>query len=153
MLIEVKVKVARVIDGKTRKRTETYLVDKEFFAEAELQVLDYLNQERNDGLIEGCDIQSLKQSQIKEVATQFNGEFTYIATLKDIWLDTDGTEKDLKYKVLLWAEDLTDANRNIHQLARQGYDMLIEGIKQVDYEYLNNPATQETITEEEANND
>lgn len=153
MLIEVKVKVARVIDGKTRKRTETYLVDKEFFAEAELQVLDYLNQERNDGLIEGCDIQSLKQSQIKEVATQFNGEFTYIATLKDIWLDTDGTEKDLKYKVLLWAEDLTDANRNIHQLARQGYDMLIEGIKQVDYEYLNNPATQETITEEEVNND
>ena len=153
MLIEVKVKVARVIDGKTRKRTETYLVDKEFFAEAELQVLDYLNQERNDGLIEGCDIQSLKQSQIKEVATQFNGEFTYIATLKDIWLDTDGTEKDLKYKVLLWAEDLTDANHNIHQLARQGYDMLIEGIKQVDYEYLNNPATQETITEEEVNND
>ena len=153
MLIEVKVKVARVIDGKTRKRTETYLVDKEFFAEAELQVLDYLNQERNDGLIEGCDIQSLKQSQIKEVATQFNGEFTYIATLKDIWLDTDGTEKDLKYKVLLWAEDLTDANRNIHQLARQGYDMLIEGIKQVDYEYLNNPATQETTTEEEVNND
>ena len=153
MLIEVKVKVARVIDGKTRKRTETYLVDKEFFAEAELQVLDYLNQEQNDGLIEGCDIQSLKQSQIKEVATQFNGEFTYIATLKDIWLDTDGTEKDLKYKVLLWAEDLTDANRNIHQLARQGYDMLIEGIKQVDYEYLNNPATQETITEEEVNND
>ena len=153
MLIEVKVKVARVIDGKTRKRTETYLVDKEFFAEAELQVLDYLNQERNDGLIEGCDIQSLKQSQIKEVATQFNGEFTYIATLKDIWLDTDGTEKDLKYKVLLWAEDLTDANRNIHQLARQGYDMLIEGIKQVDYEYLNNLATQETITEEEVNND
>ena len=153
MLIEVKVKVARVIDGKTRKRTETYVVDKEFFAEAELQVLDYLNQERNDGLIEGCDIQSMKQSQIKEIATQFNGEFTYIATLKDIWLDTDGTEKDLKYKVLLWAEDLTDANRNIHQLARQGYDMLIEGIKQVDYEYLNNPATQETITEEEVNND
>ena len=147
MLIEVKVKVARVIDGKTRKRTETYLVDKEFFAEAELQVLDYLNQERNDGLIEGCDIQSLKQSQIKEVATQFNGEFTYIATLKDIWLDTDGTEKDLKYKVLLWAEDLTDANRNIHQLARQGYDMLIEGIKQVDYEYLANQSNQEEETE------
>ena len=36
MLIEVKVKVARIIDGKTRKRTETYLKpDCELFVEAE----------------------------------------------------------------------------------------------------------------------
>ena len=38
MLVEVKVKVARVIDSKTRKRTETFLLDKEFFAEAEYTV-------------------------------------------------------------------------------------------------------------------
>jgi hypothetical protein len=61
---------------------------------------------------------------------------TYIATLKDIWLADDGTEKSLKYKVLLWADDLTQANSHIQQLAREGYDMQIEGIKQVDYEYL-----------------
>ena len=136
MLIEVKVKVARIIDGKTRKRTENFIVDKEFFAEAEYAVTENLNNEISQGVVDSFEIQSLKISQIKEVAPQFDGDDTFIATLKDIWLADDGTEKSLKYKVLLWADDLTQANSHIQQLAREGYDMQIEGIKQVDYEYL-----------------
>lgn len=145
MLIEVKVKVARVIDSKTRKRTETYLVDREVFSQAEYAVMQGLIQETELGTVESFEIQSLRISPIKEVAEQFISEMavnTYIATLKDIWLADDGTEKQLKYKVLLWAEDLTQANRNAQQLSREGYDMQIEGIKQVDYEYLS-PETQE----------
>ena len=138
MLIEVKVKVARIIDGKTRKRTETYIVDKELFSEAEYMVMSRLTQEQTEGTVESFEIQGLKMSQIKEVAGQFNGTFTYIITLKDIWLDDDGTEKYLKYKVLLDADDAADATSNALQLARQGYDMQVEGIKQVDYEYLVN---------------
>lgn len=138
MLIEVKVKVVRIIDGKTRKRTETYIVDKELFSEAEYMVMSRLTQEQTEGTVESFEIQGLKISQIKEVAGQFNGEFTYIITLKDIWLDDDGTEKYLKYKVLLDADDAADATSNALQLARQGYDMQVEGIKQVDYEYLTN---------------
>jgi hypothetical protein len=42
----------------------------------------------------------------------------------------------MKYKVLLWAADLTEANSKSHELAREGYDMAIEGIKQADYIYL-----------------
>ena len=145
MLIEVKVKVARIIDGKTRKRTETYLADKELFAEAEYKVTEILAQEQSEALVEGFEIQSLKISQIKEVATQFNGEFVYIATLKDIWLADDGTEKTLKYKILLYANDTADATRNVLQLARQGYDMQVEGIKQVDYEYLNGDISQQNV--------
>lgn len=148
MLIEVKVKVARVIDNKTRKRTETWVVDKEVFAEAEYAVTSGYMQEQELGTVENFEIVSLRQSPIKEVASQFTGNCTFIATLKDIWLADDGTEKDLKYKVLLWAEDLTDANSNIHQLSRQGYDMQIESIKQVDYEYL---ANQPNPEEEEDN--
>ena len=136
MLIEVKVKVARIIDDKTRKRTENFVVDKEFFAEAEYAVTENLNNEISQGIVDSFEIQSLKISQIKEVAPQFDGDDTFIATLKDIWLADDGTEKSLKYKVLLWADDLTQANSHIQQLAREGYDMQIEGIKQVDYEYL-----------------
>ena len=139
MLIEVKVKVARVIDSKTRKRTETFLVDRELFSEAEYAVMSGLTQETELGTVEGFEIQSLRISPIKEVAEQFISELainTYIATLRDIWLADDGTEKQLKYKVLLWAEDLTAANTNAHRLAKEGYDMQIEGIKQVDYEYL-----------------
>lgn len=141
MLIEVKVKVARVIDSKTRKRTETFLLDKELFTQAEYAVMTALSQEMEAGTVEGFEIQSMRISPIKEVAEQFRSDSainTYIATLRDIWLADDGTEKQLKYKVLLWAEDLTAANNNAHRLAREGYDMQIEGIKQVDYEYLTN---------------
>jgi len=135
MLIEVKVKVARVIDGKTRKRTETYVMDKEFFSQAEYAVTELLNE---DTTIEDFQIQNLKLSQIKEIDDQSinNSIPSFIATLIDIFLQDDGTEKKLKYKVLLWADNLTAANRRANELSHQGYDMQIEGIKQVDYEYL-----------------
>lgn len=136
MLIEVKVKVARVIDGKTRKRTETLLLNRELFAEAEYDVMAKLAQEQTDGSVEDFSIQSLRMSSLKEVANQFTGDSTFIATLKDVWLADDGTEKSLKYKVLIWANDLSEAHVNTQKLARQGYDMTIEGITQVDYEYL-----------------
>ena len=150
MLIEVKVKVARIIDGKTRKRTETYLTDQELFASAEYQVLSNLAADQESGLISESEIQSLRISPIKEVCTQWYEDYTiggcpsFIATLKDIWLDDNGTEKQLKYKVLLWAANHSDALQRVNELARQGYDMQIEGIKQVDYEYL---------TEQEEDND
>ena len=136
MLIEVKAKVARIIDNKTRKRTETYILDKEMFAEAEYKVTEELTEEQDSNFIEGFEIQSLKVSPIKEVCTQYEGENTYIATLKDIFLETDGTEKTVKYKVLLWANNLTSANEFVHEIADQGYNMNIEGIKEVEYNYL-----------------
>lgn len=138
MLIEVKVKVARIIDGKARKRTETFVIDKEVFAEAELAVIAALSEEQNDGYVDAFEIQSLRISPIKEVCTQWldPSVFTFIATLKDTFHADDGTEKTLRYKVLLWAGSHAEALSNVQQLARQGYDMQIEGIKQVDYEYL-----------------
>ena len=155
MLIEVKVKVARVIDNKTRKRTETFLVEREVFAEAEYAVTSDLMQDQELGTVENFEIQSLRISPIKEVAEQFITAMsvTYIATLKDIWLADDGTEKTLKYKVLLWAENLTQANQRVQQLAREGYDMQIEGIKQVDYEYLAGDIEKEETEEEEPENE
>ena len=145
MLIEVKAKVARIIDNKTRKRTETYILDKEMFAEAEYKVTEELTEEQDSNFIEGFEIQSLKVSPIKEVCTQYEGEKTYIATLKDIFLETDGTEKTVKYKVLLWANNLTSANEFVHEIADQGYNMNIEGIKEVEYNYL----TEDDDTREE----
>ena len=142
MLIEVKVKVARVINGKTRKRTETYLIDKEVFAEAELAVMAQMSEELNSGIVDSYEVQSLRISPIKEICDQWlddytlNGYPTFIATLKDIFHADDGTEKTLRYKVLLWAESHSQALSRVTALAREGYDMQIEGIKQVDYEYL-----------------
>mgnify|MGYP002859636961 CR=1 FL=1 len=151
MLIEVKVRVARVIDGKARWRTETYILDREFFSNAEYTVTEVLNAEQQQGLIEDFYILSLRQSAIKEIDEQTidNNRPSFIATLIDIFLQDDGSEKKMKYKVLLWAENLTEANHRANELSHQGYNMLIESIKQVDYEYL--VGTSETNnTEEEA---
>ena len=156
MLIEVKVKVARIIDGKTRKRTETFLVpDCELFVNAEHLVLHNLSEEQEAGLIEGSEIQSLRISPIKEVCDQWLDDYilsgypTFLATLRDIFHADDGSEKTLKYKVLLWANSHSQALQRVQELARQGYDMQIEGIKQVDYEYLVEPLNH---VEEEAEN-
>ena len=148
MLIEVKVKVARVIDGKTRKRTETYVMDREFFSQAEYDVIALLNE---DTTVDDFQIQNLKVSQIKEIDYQSinNSLPSFIATFIDIFLQDDGTEKKIKYKVLLWADNLTAANRRANELSHQGYDMQIEGIKQVDYEYLVEQTNQEEETENE----
>lgn len=136
MLIEVKVKVSRNIDGKIRKKTETYLVDKEFFAEAEYKVTHELSEEQNSQAVESFEIVSLRQSAVKEIASQYEGDFSFIASFKDIFLDNDGTEKPIKYKVLLWANDLSEAMEHVTELARQGYDMTVEGLKEVDCVYL-----------------
>lgn len=142
MLIEVKVKVSRIIDAKTRKRTETYITDNLVFAEAECQVMELLSQDQEAGLVEDYEIQSLRISPIKEICTQWLEDYTvsgfpsFLATLKDVFHADDGTEKILRYKVLLWAENHSQALLRVQQLARQGYDLQIEGIKQVDYDYI-----------------
>ncbi len=152
MLIEVKVRVSRIIDGKTRKRTETYVIDNcELYSNAEYRVMSVLIHEQEEGTVESFEIQSLRLSQIKEIDDQTinNSIPSFIATLIDIFHQDDGTEKKLKYKVLLWADNLTAANRRANELSHQGYDMQIEGIKQVDYEYLAEQINQEEETENE----
>ena len=152
MLIEVKVRVSRIIDGKTRKRTETYVIDNcELYSNAEYRVMSVLIHEQEEGTVESFEIQSLRLSQIKEIDDQTinNSLPSFIATLIDIFHQDDGTEKKLKYKVLLWADNLTAANRRANELSHQGYDMQIEGIKQVDYEYLAEQSNQEEEIENE----
>ena len=147
MLVEVKAKVTRIIDSKTRKRNETFIVNNcELFVDAEHAVLNNLTSDQEQGLVEDFEIQSLRISPIKEVCTEYAGESSFIATLKDVFLTDDGTEKPMKYKVLLWADSLSEAMARTNVFARQGYDMSVEGLKEVNYEYL----THQDSNEEEA---
>lgn len=127
MLIEIKVKTTRQIENKTVKRIETYLTEKEFYAEAELTVTAELHQ---DTAVSAFEIQSLRLSPIKEIAEQFTGENSYLLTLKDCFLEDDGTEKYLRYKVLLDADSLKEAAEKAHELQREGYDMTIEDVRE-----------------------
>lgn len=135
-MIEVKTKVTRIEGKKTKKETVTFILDKEFFSEAEYAVTKLLGEEKAGKSVSDYEIQSLRISPIKELATQYTGENTFVVTLTDVFTDDEGNEKPLKYKVLLWAKDLSEAWERTKELSEQGYDMHIEGIKEADYEYL-----------------
>ena len=137
MLIEAKAKVEFNIGNKPKKKAVTYVLDTEFFSNAEYQVTGMLEEAKKQSTVNNYEILSLKQSPIKEVITQYEGEHSYIGTLEDVFTEDDGTEKRIKYKVLLWADDHQQALTRITELVRQGYDLIIKGIKEVDYEYLN----------------
>lgn len=148
MLIEVKAKVAWKIDGKVKKKIETYILDKEVFAEAEYKVLSLLNQDKIDGEVEDFEITGLKLSIVKEIITQYEGDHSFIATLRDTTLLDDGSEKTIKYKVLLWANNIAEAMIHTREIAQQGYDMQIDGLKEVNYTYLNSQENEESESTE-----
>lgn len=104
MLIDVKVKVTYNIGDKKRKATDTYVVDKEFFSEAEYTVTQFLEEQKTTGLVDSFEIISLRVLTLKEVADQYHACYSYIVTLKDTYHD-DGNEKSMRYKVLLWADN------------------------------------------------
>lgn len=143
MLLEVKVKVTWIIDSKPKKRTETYLIEKEVMAEAEYAIMSKLTGYQNEDTLREFEIQSIKLSPIKEINLQYQGEHSYIASLKDIFLQDDGTEKAIKYKVILWANSISEAMNHVREIAQQGYDMQIESLKEVDYYYIDNEDTSE----------
>lgn len=146
MLTETKVKISKRVDDKLHKSSITYLTDSETLIDALAETIAYLDIQQNNDEIEDADIISCKQSSIKEVATQFDGDRAYIAALKDIWVDETGNEKSLRYKVMLRAADLTECNHRVQELSREGYDMQIESLTEVEMKYLHdipNTAEQE----------
>lgn len=155
MLIEVKAKVAWIIDAKVQKKLETYILDKEVFAAAEYEVMTLLEGNKTDGIIEDYEIQSLKISTVKEIMTQYEGECSFIASLRDTILQDDGSEKALKYKVLLWADNISDAMAHAREIASQGYDMQIDSLKEVNYTYLisQNNGGESTVSENQVTED
>lgn len=136
MLIEVKVKVAWIIDSKIKKRVETYIMDTEVFAQAEYTIMTNLTRDKDAGIIDSFDIVSLKASSIREICSQYEGENSYIATLRDIIIQDDDTEKTIRYKVLLWANNISDAMSHTREITSQGYNMSIDGLKEVNYTYI-----------------
>lgn len=89
MLVETKVKSEMIVDNKVRKVTETFILDTTFFSTAEYSVTEMLEKEKEAGTLKDYEIQSLRISPIKEIANQYHGEHSYLATLKDIWTDDD----------------------------------------------------------------
>lgn len=148
MLIEVKAKVSWVIDSKIKRKQETYILDKEVFAEAEYAVMNILNTHQTEGTVDSFEITGLKQSVVKEIITDYTGDYSFIATLRDTVHQDDGNEKQIKYKVLLWANNIAEAMNHAREIVQQGYDMQIDSLKEVNYTYLNMQENEESTSTE-----
>ena len=148
MLIEVKAKVAWIIDNKVRKKTETYILDKEVFAQAEYEVMSLLTNHKEEGIVDSFELLGIKVAAVKEIITQFEGEHSFIASLRDTYLQEDGTEKTVRYKVLLWANSISEAMSHTRDIARQGYDLQIDSLREVNYTYINHQDNEQQVSED-----
>lgn len=147
MLIEVKAKVAWIIDNKVKKRIETYILDKEVFAQAEYEVMTLLTTYKEESTIDSFELLGIKVATVKEIVAQYEGEHSFIASLRDTFLQEDGTEKTVKYKVLLWADSISEAMSHTRSIAQQGYDLQIDSLREANYTYLNTQTNGQPVSE------
>lgn len=105
-------------DGLDKEYKEKFFVENcEFFAEAEVKMLEYYNNENK--------VVAIKQSKVREFVNQRidDEEYIYIATVEDIFLDEEsGEEKRTKYEVGLFAKDVNSAMKLINDYLKQGME-------------------------------
>ena len=119
-------KVTRVKDDGTEKETsERYITDCETFAEAEERAMKSYSYDNTDG-----DVIAIKRSNVREIVNEDEEKEHYFkATIVDIFTDDNGNEKELKYYVLIRADNLTEATSKANDYLRQGLsDMRLDGI-------------------------
>ena len=119
MLYEVK---ARYTEGDKTVKVH-YLLDAQLFAQAEVKVYEQLKDKAD------VDVISIKRSTIKEVIKIDNDLDYYVATISDTYTDDKGKESIIRYKQLLPAATIDEAQTAIAEFLKQGYDMRLDAIK------------------------
>ena len=101
----------------------------ESFADAESQLYEY------GSVLEAIDVVALRRSQIKEIINtrKSDKDLLWMAELQDIYLAEDGEEKQIKYKVLLFANKFDNAKSIMSEHVKQGYSMEIVSIKKTKF--------------------
>lgn len=120
------------VDEKGGERTvkENYVVDNlGCFSEVEERLLDEF------GGLKALDVTKIKRSNIKEVANSRQGDTDkiWIAELEDIFTMDDGTEKELKYKILFFSKTIDSAMNFISEYSKQGYQMSLVALKKTNF--------------------
>ena len=127
MYYEITDRVKRVKDDGTKKEVnERYITDCLTFAEAEQKGIEAYLDYSPDG-----DVVAVKRSNVKEIVNENEDKQYYFkATIVDTFID-DKTEKEkeLRYYVLIRADDLSEATAKAKEYMRQGLqDMRLDGI-------------------------
>lgn len=127
MYYEMTTKVSRVKDDGTEKEvTERYITDCLTFEEAERKGMETYSADNTEG-----DVIAIKRSNVREIVNENEEKQHYFkATIVDTFTD-DKTEKkkELRYYVLIRADDLSEATAKAKEYMRQGLqDMRLDGI-------------------------
>lgn len=127
MYYEMTTKVSRQNDdGLVKEISERYITDCETFAEAEEKAMETYSADNVNG-----DVIAVKRSNVKEIVNEDEEKEHYFkATIVDTFID-DKTEKEkeLRYYVLIRANDLGEATAKANEYMRQGLqDMRLDGI-------------------------
>lgn len=105
------------IDEKQKNLTEIWITDVSNFAEAGFKVAEMFNGD--------VDIEEVKlMKNIKEIANKEGEVFdkVYIAKIIQDFTNEDGSKKELKYDILLYANDSNQATNIINEYMQQGFD-------------------------------
>ena len=116
-------------EGKTVK--EQYLVDnRNLFAEVEDAM--YVG---FDGY-KDLDVIAVKRSRIKEIINtrQSEDDLIWMAELQDTFVDDDGKEQYIKYKVVLYSKTFDTAKAFISEYIKQGYNLALVSLKLTKFE-------------------
>lgn len=127
MYYEITDRVKRVKDDGTEKEVnERYITDCLTFAEAEQKGMEAYSADNTDG-----DVVAVKRSNVREIVNENEEKQHYFkATIVDTFID-DNTEKEkeLRYYVLIRADDISEATAKAKEYMRQGLqDMRLDGI-------------------------
>lgn len=126
MYYEITDRVTRMKDDGTEKETnERYITDCLTFAEAERKGMEMYSDYNLDG-----DVVAIRRSNIREIVNENEEREHYFrTTIVDISVDEHGNEKELKYYVLIRADDLSEATAKANEYMRQGLQhMRLDGI-------------------------
>lgn len=115
--------------GEERTAKETFIVEnEELFAHVENKLLEEFSAYKN------IDVTAIKRSKLREVANARSSveDKIFTATLVDVFLNDDGSEKETKYTIAFFAKNITAANEFVNEYVKQGYDMSVTAIKETN---------------------
>lgn len=113
-------------DGTEKEVNERYITDCLTFAEAEQKGMEAYSDYNLDG-----DVVAVKRSNVKEIVNENEEKQHYFkATIVNTFID-DKTEKEkeLRYYVLIRADDLSEATAKAKEYMRQGLQDMRQGLQ------------------------
>ena len=117
------------IDDKSKK--ESFIVENQnFFAEVENALHNEFEAYTD------LDVIAIKRSKIMEILNerQSDDDLIWMAELRQTFVDDEGKEKYIKYKVVFFSETFDKAKAFVCEYQRQGYDLDLVGLKLTKFE-------------------